>query len=91
MESAGFGAEFAELSVVEIEHEHGVDGFRDFLTVGSDILYRGSAHAAGNAAEALDSGTISGHGAGHESVPLFAGADVEQRLAIVITIALVNT
>src|SRR6266576_5416983 len=72
LEPAGFGTEFANLTVSEIQREHRGDSLGDLLAVCSDILHRRSAHAAGNTAQALDPGTISGDSAGHEPVPLFA-------------------
>jgi hypothetical protein len=82
VESASFGTEFSNLSVYEIEDLNGLDGFGNFLAVSSYILNGGPTHAPWNAAQTLDSRAISGDGAGHESVPLFAGPYIEERFAI---------
>ena len=81
-EAAGFVAEFVELSVFKIERENGIDGFRDFLPVGPDVLHRRSAHAAGNSAQTFDPRAIAGDGTGDEFVPLFAGSDFERLLCL---------
>src|SRR5713101_486193 len=79
LESASFGAEFTYLSVYKIEDLNRLDGFGNFLTVSSHILNGGPAHAPRNAAQTLDPRAISGDGAGHEPVPLFAGPHIEER------------
>src|SRR6476660_9738224 len=64
LKCAGLGAEFTDLSVLEIEHQHGLDGFGDLLAIGAHILYRGSAHATRTAAHAFDASAISDVGSG---------------------------
>jgi hypothetical protein len=81
-ESAGLGAQVMELSISHIEGEYRIHTLGDLLPVGPHILHRRAAHAAGNAAEALDPGTIARHRPRHESVPWFSRSHFESRLPI---------
>src|SRR5579872_1153839 len=53
-EAAGGVAKLAELAILEIQDLHVIDGFRNFLPVGADILHGSAAGAARDSAEALD-------------------------------------
>ena len=81
-EPAGLRAQFVNLPVAQIECHHRGDDLRHLLPVSAHVLHRRSAHAAGNAAEALHAGAIAGHRVGHEPVPLFAGAYIEDHRSI---------
>ena len=85
-EGAGLAAEFADLNVLvpQVEYLHGSNRAGDLLSVGADILHGRSAHAAGNAAEALDARAASHHGTGNKLIPGFAGADVKNNVAFFI-------
>src|SRR6185437_8655755 len=76
-EAAGRIAKLVQMAILQVNGLHAFDGPRNFLAVGAHILHRRPAHAAGNAAEALDAGAVAGYGASHKPVPLLAGSDVE--------------
>src|SRR5690349_10011636 len=76
-EAAGRIAKLAPMAILQVNGLHAFDDLRDFLAIGAHILHRRPAHAAGNAAEALDAGAVAGYGASHKPVPLLAGSDVE--------------
>src|SRR5436305_1026162 len=81
-EAACLRAQLAHLIVAEIENLDGLDRVRNFLAVGSYVLYRRAAHAAGNAAQALNARAVRGHAARHKSIPRFTGADFKENFAI---------
>ena len=90
-EAAGFVAKFANLAVFSIENFDRLDGLGNFLSVGADVLYRRAAHAAGDAAQALDACAVRHDGVGDEAVPGFSGAHVEKNFAfVIVTGALVD-
>src|SRR5690348_1648328 len=62
-EAAGRIAKLAQMAILQVNGLHAFDGLRNFLTVGAHILHRRPAHAARNAAEALDAGAVAGYGA----------------------------
>ena len=82
--SASFVAEFADLTVFQVENLHFRNGFGYFLAIGADVLYRRAAHAARNAAEALNPCAPGHHGVRYEPVPGFAGASVEKNFSVLI-------
>src|SRR5579862_6229870 len=87
-ESAGFGAEFADLGVVKVEDFDGLDRVGDFLPIRADVLHRRAANAAGNAAQAFDAGASGSDCLGDNPVPGFAGAGIEQDFSFVLAGAL---
>jgi len=56
--------------LLRVEHLYGLDRLRHFLSVGADILDGRSAEAAGDAAQALDAGTVLGDCVGNKCVPI---------------------
>ena len=83
-EAAGFVAKFANLAVFSVEDLDRLDGLRNFLPVGADVLHRRAADAARNAAQALDARAVRHHGVRNEAVPGFSCACVEKNAAFVI-------
>src|SRR5947208_5846528 len=81
-ECAGLATEFPHLPVLEIEHLDRFDRLGNILSIRAHILHWGAAHAAGNAAEALDAGALCLHRLGYEVVPRLSRAGVEESLAI---------
>src|ERR1700677_3490417 len=82
-ESAGrvgqnYDAVFFLVRRFEVEGAHGFDGIGDFLPVGADVLYGGGTDAAGDSAEAFDSGAILGDGVSDEVIPVDACAYAEK-------------
>src|SRR5207237_196929 len=59
-------------------HQH----FRNFLSIGADILYRGSSNGSGNAAQALDAGRTTFHTQSDDPVPFFARAGAHNDFAV---------
>src|ERR1700688_4469713 len=82
--AASFVAEFADLTIVQVENLYRRDGLRYFLPIRPHVLHRSAAHAARNAAEALDAGAVRHHGARHEFIPRLSGADIEKNFAVFI-------
>src|SRR5208337_1648068 len=83
-EAAGLPAQLAHLAGFPIEDFDRGDGLGNFLSVGTDILYRRAAHAAGDAAQAFDARTSRHDGLGDEAVPGFSRAHVENNFAAVV-------
>src|ERR1700688_1553568 len=82
--SASFIAEFADLTVFQVENLHRRNGLGYFLAIGADVLYRRPAHAARNTAETFDAGAASHDGARDEFVPGFPGSHIEKNFALLI-------
>src|SRR5262249_33505142 len=83
-EAAGFVAKLTHLSVFQIERKNRFDGFRNFLAVRSDILYRRAADASGDAAQAFDSGAIARDRLRNKAIPLLACTHLENFLTVFI-------
>jgi len=62
---------------VEVEDADGVDGLRDLLPVGTDVLDGGAAGEAGDAGEALHAGEVEGAGVEDEGVPVESRGSAE--------------
>src|SRR5579872_442109 len=86
-ESASFATKFANLPLLPVEDFDGLDRLGDFLPVGSDILNGRAADAAGDPAQAFDSGTICCDRVRDEAVPRFTGSHLEDGSAVVVRAA----
>src|SRR5262249_26324586 len=75
--STGLRTQFVDLAISQVEDRNRIDNLRDLLPVSPDILHRGAADAAGNAAQASDSAAIACHGCGHKVVPDLARSHLE--------------
>ena len=70
-------AEFDEAVGFAVKRADLLDGLRDLLAVSADVLYRGSAHRAWDACEALDARHANRDGAIDERIPILAGGNVK--------------
>ncbi len=69
--------ELGEEAGVEVERADSVDGLRDLLAVGADVLDGRGAGEAGDAGEALHAGEVEVAGVEDEGVPVEAGGGAE--------------